>query len=458
MEALGGWLRAYRSPASTNSSYSTAPFRRCGGILAALCIDIPLLPASAPASSAFSVHCGGPYGLQPNLDIVAVLLNVLRERGLHVAVADNFSPDSPLSSQWKGRDAASARRWDRLGVLGDDYRGLMRSAVHHVTGEATGYHGHFIHNNIDAVSISLMPAAGAASSSSSSSSSSAFPAGSLLVSLDVFLHALNNLIEKLHHSTWLYLLLSDSHFVTMSKYIYAFVLLIAHVPLTALHDLYSTPCHDWIGAAVAVITVYAACLLPLLLSLVGVSSSAAVGAGLVAVAAAVVAVWQRRAAMDWWTVHAFAWLLTFLALCPLAILNFSLCIAMLLLVSPMTLCIAPHRQRKELEAATQQPSRAEAVLTVLRTARDAAVLCAVSPLSVLALYAAYWQLSWTAAASSVVRGLSYSNNLLYLLLPGVYLPVYLLSWLMLLAPQSSFPPTSLEKQSREADEAVKKLQ
>ena len=453
MEALGGWLHTYRSPASTNSSHTAAPFRRCGGILAALCIDIPLLPASSPVSSAFSVHCGGPFGLQPNLDIVAVLLTVLRERGVQVAVADNFPPSSPLSSQWKDRDAASVRHWDSLRVLSDDYRGLMRSAVHHVTGEATGYHGHFIHNNIDAVTVSLLPAAAATSPSSFSS----FPSGPLLVALDVFLHALNNLIEKLHHSTWLYLLLSSTHFVTMSKYIYAFVLLMAHVPLSALHALYSTPHHDWLGAAVAVILVYSACLLPVLLSLAGVGSSAAVAAGLVAVVAAVAAVWQRRAAMDWWTVHAFAWLLTFLALSPVAILNFSLCIALLLLVSPLTLCIAPHRQRKEQEAATVQLSGG-GVMSVLRTARDVAVLCAVSPLSVLALYAGYWQLSWGAAAASVVRGLSFSSNLLYLLLPGVYLPVYLLCWLIVLAPQSSFPPPSALQPAEGAADALKKLQ
>lgn len=50
-------------------------------------------------------------------------------------------------------------------------------------------------------------------------------------SVESMLRSLNNLIEKLHHSTWFYLLISNRHFVTMNKYVYAFALLGAPIPL-----------------------------------------------------------------------------------------------------------------------------------------------------------------------------------------------------------------------------------
>jgi hypothetical protein len=54
-------------------------------------------------------------------------------------------------------------------------------------------------------------------------------------SVEGMYRSFNNLIEKLHHSTWLYLLINQDHFTTMSKYIYAFVLLGVPMPLIVRH-------------------------------------------------------------------------------------------------------------------------------------------------------------------------------------------------------------------------------
>jgi hypothetical protein len=52
--------------------------------------------------------------------------------------------------------------------------------------------------------------------------------------LESSLRSLNNLHEKLHHSTWWYLLINEQSFVTMSKYIYVVVLPMAGIFLWAM--------------------------------------------------------------------------------------------------------------------------------------------------------------------------------------------------------------------------------
>ena len=405
VDALAGWLQHYRAPLSLNASYTPRPFRRCGAILAALSLDLPLMPAAAPAFSSFTVHAGGRYGLSPNLDIVSVTLRVMRDRGVDVGVAGGSGRERPPALWW-------------MGGFDVEYRGLVRSAVQHVTGEATGYHGHFIHHNIDAVTIAALP--------SPPRSSRDDATGRLLLSLDAFLHASNNLIEKLHHSTWLYLLLSPTHFVTMSKYIYAFVLLMAPTPLLAMYELHAAPDHDWIGAGSTAAGLYALCVTPVLvmramaptaylgmgLALPGVSAVVGVGGA---------AVWMRwrGVGVEWRTLHALVLLVSFLVLSPLAILNFPLAMLMTALITPMTLW------------ASRAPT---GWLGLLRRAYGALWLVSLSPVSVGWAYARYWGVQGWRGAGDAVADAVYGDHLLYWLLPSVYLPLYIVSWALVLSP------------------------
>ena len=445
VDALGGWLHTYRSPSATPSQHyqrhntstsfdplssslssaSSFTFYRSGSILAALCLDIPL---HTPVTSAFTLHVGGLYGLSPNLDIVSVLLSMLQRRGLPVSVADTFPTHSPLSSA----PGSSAPAW-----LKDEHKGLLRSMVHHVTGEATGFHGHFIANNIDAITLQALP-------------STTHPhryhgggfTGPLLLSLDAFFHSMNNLIEKLHHSTWLYLLVSPTHFVTMSKYVYAFALLAAPLPLIALSRLYCAGQKRWLQAGGVALWLYglgwsvvgAGLLLRGLDGLSAVATVVAVVAGGTAVGGATSG-WKLTEGFDWRTVQAIVLLATFFVVSPLAILNFPLSIALLSFLVPLAVHVRPINRPASSGLST--------LLYHVGRLSQLVLLLLLSPVTLFVIYAVYWRLTVLDASVALMVGLSHVDNLLYLLLPGVYLPVYLLSWGMWLLPTSAASTPSI---------------
>ena len=454
VDALGGWLHTYRSPASSSPSQSQShnasipsaslspsstssssfTFYRSGSILAALCLDIPL---HTPLTSTFTLHVGGLYGLSPNLDIVSVLLQMLSRRGLSTTIADTFPTHSPLSSS----TTATVPHW-----WTDEYRGLVRSMIHHITGETTGFHGHFIANNIDAITLQAVPPSAASSHSQSYQHRSGFTL-SLLLSLDAFFHSLNNLVEKLHHSTWLYLLVSPTHFVTMSKYVYAFALLAAPLPLLALTQLYTTA-QRWLQAGSITVWLYA-----IGWSVVGAGVMVrSVGNGVLGASVGVASVmavlvcggsvvgggwatgWRRsRAAgdsgLDWRTLQAIVLLTTFFIVSPLAILNFPLSIALLAFLVPLAIHVRPLQQSGSSLGRT-------VVYWVMRLSQ-LVVLLLCSPMTLLVLYMAYWRMGVVDAVSEMAVGLMHLDNVLYLLVPGVYLPVYAMSWLLWLLPASA---------------------
>ena len=441
IDALGGWLHTYRSPAShshhhnislpssdshpsSSSSPSSFTFYRSGSILAALCLDIPL---NTPLTSTFTLHVGGLYGLSPNLDIVSVILQMLHRRGLSVSVADTFPPHSPLSST----STTAGPDW-----LTDEYRGLLRSMVHHVTGEATGFHGHFIAHNIDAVTLQALPPVSHRPHGHSYHSPAGFT-GALLLALDTFCHSLNNLIEKLHHSTWLYLLVSPTHFVTMSKYVYAFALLATPLPLLALMRLYGSGQKRWMQAGSIAVWLYA-----IGWSIVGagvlmrgvggtvvqaaVMLSMAGGSALVG--ATTTSWWRSGDELDWRTLQAVVLLTTFFVVSPLAILNFPLSIGLLACIVPLAVHVRP------IERAVHRWSMVQYGVTRLS---QLVVLLLCSPVTLLAVYVVYWRLSVVGALTGLLDGLSHMGNLLYLLLPGIYLPVYMMSWMLWFLPSSA---------------------
>lgn len=131
----------------------------------------------------------------------------------------------PFDSRWHLWDTNLAR-----------WKGLWRFMISMCSagGAQQGMHVHATQFGIDAMTLRAIP------KTASACSTPPTPATRLLIAtrvshvLDSLLRAQNNLIEKLHHSTWWYLLNHRSDFVTMSKYIY-----MAALPLTimALHSL-----------------------------------------------------------------------------------------------------------------------------------------------------------------------------------------------------------------------------
>ena len=429
LSAVSGLQRLHPPSPTSPVSHSSFTFHRSGSFLAALCLDIPL---NSSLASTFTLHVAGLYGLSPNLDIVSVILQMLHRRGLSVSIADTFPPLSPLSSS----SASVGPAW-----LKEEHKGLLRSMVHHVTGEATGFHGHFIANNIDAVTLLAVPPV-RHSHNPSHHSSAAFT-GALLVALDAFCHSLNNLIEKLHHSTWLYLLVSPAHFVTMSKYVYAFALLAAPLPLLALMRLFGGGEKRWMQAGGVAVWLYAVGW-----SIVGASVLMRGLGGTFVQTAVVLSMaggsalcgasatnwWTSGGQLDWRTLQAIVLLATFFVVSPLAILNFSLSIALLAFIVPLAVHVRPVQRAVH---------RWSLLLHTLSRLSQLAVLLLCSPVTLFAVYVLYWQLDVMEAVVAVLLGSSHVDNVLYLLLPGVYLPVYVMSWMLWLLPASAADETDL---------------
>ena len=132
--------------------------------------------------------------------------------------------------------------------------------------------------------------------------------------------------------------------------------------------------------------------------------------------------------LDWRTLQAVVLLSTFFVVSPLAILNFPLSIALLAAIVPAAVHVSP----------VKRGSRRWSLLTYqLTRLSQLAVLLLCSPVTLAAVYVLYWRLSVAEAAAALLSGLLHMDHVLYLLLPGVYLPVHLLCWLLWLLPSSA---------------------
>jgi hypothetical protein len=212
-EALEAWVATYMG------TFQRTEFRRAGNILSTLVLD---LPAGCHASS-LSVVAASKSGLLPNLDIVSLVVKQLKDLKFSVLIADSASQPRPL------RDDDSTL--DRQGL--GRYKGLWRFMLDSCVGPASSLHSAFVDRSMDAITISAN-----CKGTEAQDFDTAFR---LIAALLQIFRPLNNLVEKLHHSTWLYLLVSDTSFVTLNKYFYAFVLLGLPMPLMALRLLYFAP-------------------------------------------------------------------------------------------------------------------------------------------------------------------------------------------------------------------------
>lgn len=120
-----------------------------------------------------------------------------------------------------------------------------------ITNKYQSYHQSFLKYNIDAVTITAVPTT--VQQSTYNQNAITFR---VIKILEGSVRSFNNLYEKLHHSTWLFMLISTKHFVTMSKYIYAFVLLGVAIPLLGFKLLYTIDNHQWLFSIVCIVLLY----------------------------------------------------------------------------------------------------------------------------------------------------------------------------------------------------------
>jgi Gaa1-like, GPI transamidase component len=226
--AFGRWMNEYihdTPECDQVGRKSSNKFVRAGLIRTALALDVR---GDLPLKLV-SMCAGGHHGLLPNLDIVSVTAQLLRgwQIGLVTcgAILEDVSVSGHVSALLENTPLDS---YDTsfLPFNVPLHRGLLRSVAHLATGFPSGYHAQFLDHNVDALTIRQVsePPYG----QGNVAAINPLRLGSAIESI---VRSWNNLIEKLHHSTYFFLLLSNTEFTTMEKYFPAFVLLFAPVPL-----------------------------------------------------------------------------------------------------------------------------------------------------------------------------------------------------------------------------------
>jgi hypothetical protein len=241
--------------------------------------------------------------------------NVQNEREAFVNL-DPWGVLTPVLHELLGGPGALPRTWPLFSTNLARWKGLWRFLLQSLACGASTYHAHANRLAIDALTIAAVPDQPSSSSSRAPRSVAARDTMGfdLLRSLDSFLRSVNNAHEKLHHTTWWYLLNNSSDFVTMSKYIYVAVLPLGAVALLALARLsssiggFSPPIHStmqrFAHSVGLVAAIYALCLVHFFSVDAFIAS---VGGGR----------WNRRAMRAWMAFVAASWAMFFFVLLPL---------------------------------------------------------------------------------------------------------------------------------------------
>lgn len=196
--AVDAWLDDYYGVVRRRA------FGRAGTLLAAVALEDGGCPAGAAAGGELSLLPAGRSGVLPNLDLLSALAWVAKPAGLRVTHSNALPRSSWLARlpRWAAHQETVARSWAHL--------------MH-----PRGLHLPFLARGVDAVTARAMCVE---------------PARVAAV-VERALRSLNNLHERLHHSTFLYLPTASDSFVTMNRYFNAFVLLLLPLPLSAFAAL-----------------------------------------------------------------------------------------------------------------------------------------------------------------------------------------------------------------------------
>ena len=220
-DELNNFLHIYRTNTLyTNTSSPYSSINRYGIIQAALVIDL----LNKQSFDSISIDSFGTYGLLSNLDIVSTSTTVLQQYNLPITVCQprvqsilhntlsSYIPQSTYFNQI------------HTGILNCMFTAISPQYTYHSylvshNIDALTWTGHTIHQNINPYNHELN-------------------VYRLSAATDSWIRSISNTHEKLHHSTWLYLLNDQYHFTTMNKYIYALVFIVISLPLYSFYSLY----------------------------------------------------------------------------------------------------------------------------------------------------------------------------------------------------------------------------
>lgn len=235
-EMCDGCILPSQKKTQTAGEVTSKGFQRAGTMAAALVIKV------ADSSKEFEkdvlkIYAEASNGQMPNLDLINIVHYLaVHGQGLQVRVEKFWSL---LDSWWLnsigelfgllGKVAKNLNPQWKFGIPAADYvegaATLASSLYNQALGVPTGPHGAFRDFQVDAVTMEISP-----KFSSSHRIMFLLRVGRLVEGV---IRSVNNLLEKFHHSCFLYLLTSPSRFVSVGVYMIAFLLLIAPFPLVA---------------------------------------------------------------------------------------------------------------------------------------------------------------------------------------------------------------------------------
>ncbi|SPO31726.1 related to Alpha-1,3-mannosyltransferase [Ustilago trichophora] len=201
LEGIHAWSSAYFG--SVPDGLKVDPVSAGGSqVWNAISIDYP-----ADSFSALEVQYEGFDGQLPNMDVINTVVRIADSvaGGMPVRFGAN-----PARSLVKEPLRNLARKWGvrlrsdveyELGNYEAGVRSALRQVGFGVSGQSSGPHGFFQRHHIDAITLYAVPAAGPYGF---------FHMGRLIES---FVRSMSNLLERLHHSQFFYLLLNPRRFV-----------------------------------------------------------------------------------------------------------------------------------------------------------------------------------------------------------------------------------------------------
>ncbi|MBW0479350.1 hypothetical protein O181_019065 [Austropuccinia psidii MF-1] len=193
LEGTHAWLKAYHGDSQSNLKMDTLDLKT-GSIWAALNLDYPF-----HSFSHIGIEYEGINGQLPNLDLINSVAHIVRWTGTcPVTIHDQpLEPNYPsyLPNQPKLRDYLQASRT------------IIRQMTYGLMGTPSGPEGLFSTYRIDAIALFAHPADG--------------PHGFYTIgrTIESSLRSLNNLLERLHQSFFLYLLQSEEMFLSVAMYL-----------------------------------------------------------------------------------------------------------------------------------------------------------------------------------------------------------------------------------------------
>ncbi|PLW07375.1 hypothetical protein PCANC_26155 [Puccinia coronata f. sp. avenae] len=222
LEGTHAWLKAYHGLSQTNLQMQPVDLKT-GSIWAALNIDFPF-----HSFSHIAIDYEGINGQLPNLDLINTVAHIVRWTGSCPITIH----DEPLEPSYPGYlpDHPQVQSYMQAG------RTILKQMAHGIMGSPSGPEGLFGTYRIDAIALFAHPADG--------------PHGFHTMGniVESSLRSLNNLLERLHQSFFLYLLQSEARFLSVAMYLIVPLLIGVGLTIRGLAK-WSLASKDWDSAS-----------------------------------------------------------------------------------------------------------------------------------------------------------------------------------------------------------------